>query len=98
MALLIYFLSKKSTFGDIRKVRPFYLFGGSFGALVVAASVLAVTYVGAAVTNASILIAQLGIVVLIETFGLFNLKKQPIARKQIIGLAVMMVGAVLISM
>ena len=55
-------------------------------------------YVGAAISNATILIAQLGTVVLIETFGLFDMKKQPIARKQIIGLAMMMLGAIFISL
>lgn len=96
-ALLIYLFSKDEQFGQIRKVKPVYLFGGSFGALVVASSVVAVSYVGAAVTNASILLAQLGVVVIIETFGFFDMKKQPIARKQVIGLAIMMVGAILIS-
>lgn len=96
-ALLIYLVSKNEQFGQIRNVKPVYLFGGSFGALVVASSVLAVTYVGAAVTNASILLAQLGIVVIIETFGFFHMKKQPIARKQVMGLVIMMVGAILIS-
>ncbi len=97
-ALLIYLFKKDEEFRGIRQVKPLYLFGGSFGALVVASSVIAVSYIGAAVTNASILLGQLGIVVLIETFGFFNMNKQPIARKQIIGLAVMMVGAILISM
>lgn len=96
-ALIIYFLSKNEQFGGIRQVKPLYLFGGSFGAIVVASSVVAVNYVGAAVTNASVLIAQLGIVVLIETLGLFDMKKQSIAKKQVIGLAIMMVGAILIS-
>mgnify|MGYP000101607621 CR=1 FL=1 len=96
-ALLIYLFKKDEEFRGIRQVKPLYLFGGSFGALVVASSVIAVSYIGAAVTNASILLGQLGIVVLIETFGFFNMNKQPIARKQIIGLAVMMIGAILIS-
>ncbi|MER2106875.1 MAG: DMT family transporter [Solibacillus sp.] len=97
-ALIIYFLSKGDGFGQMKQVKPIYLFGGSFGALVVAAGVVAVMYIGAAVTNASMLLAQLATVVLIETFGFFHMKKQPIARKQIIGLAVMMVGAILISL
>lgn len=97
-ALIIYLFSKNDQLKPIKKVKPLYLFGGSFGAIVVAASVIAVTYVGAAIANASILIAQLGIVVLIETFGLFSIKKQPIARKQVIGLAMMMLGAIFISL
>lgn len=96
-ALLIYFLVKGDGFGQMKHVKPLYLFGGSFGAFVVAGSVIAVMYIGAAVTNASMLLAQLATVVLIETFGFFQMNKQPIARKQVIGLAVMMVGAILIS-
>lgn len=75
-----------------------YLFGGSFGAIVIATSVLAVGFVGAAISNAALLVAQLLVVVCIETFGLFDMKKQPIARNQIIGLIVMIVGALLITM
>lgn len=97
-ALIIYLATKKEPLSGFGQVKPLYLFGGSFGALVVAASVVAVGFVGAAVTNASILIAQLVVIVMIETFGIFNVKKKPIAKKQIIGLAVMMAGAILISL
>lgn len=97
-ALLIYLVSKQEGFRQLKQVKPLYLFGGSFGALVVAASVVAVMYIGAAVTNASMLLAQLATVILIEAFGFFQLKKQPIARKQVIGLAVMICGALLISL
>lgn len=97
-ACIIYLCSKGDHFSPIRSVKPLYLFGGSFGAIVVATSVIAVSLVGAAVSNAALLLAQLIIVVCIEAFGLFNMKKLPIARNQIIGLAVMMIGALFITM
>ena len=96
-ALFIYLLTKREPLTGFREVKTLYLFGGSLGALVVASCVIAVTYAGAAISNATILVAQLSTVVLIEVFGLFHMKKQPIARKQIIGLLIMMVGGVLIS-
>ena len=97
-AFVIYLLSKKSPTLGLNKVKPLYLFGGSFGAIVVASSVIAVTYVGATISNSLILLAQLGIVIIIEALGIFEIKKQPIVGKQWAGLLLMMLGAVFISM
>lgn len=97
-ALLIYLCSKNDSIKPITQVKPLYLLGGSFGAIVVATSVMAVSLVGATISNAVLLFAQLLVVVCIEAFGLFNMTKQPIARKQIIGLAFIMAGAVIIMM
>ena len=97
-AFIIYLFSKGDHFSPIKYVKPLYLFGGSFGAVVVATSVLAVGFVGATISNAVLLLAQLLVVVCIEAFGLFDMKKQPIERNQLIGLAFMMVGAVFIMM
>ena len=97
-AFLIYLFSKKSATIGLNKVKPLYLFGGSFGAIVVASSVIAVTYVGATISNSLMLIAQLGIVVIIEAFGLLDLQKREIDGRQMLGLVVMMIGAVFISL
>ena len=97
-AFIIYICSKGDHFSPIRNVKPLYLLGGSFGAIVVATSVVAVSFIGAAVSNAALLLAQLIIVVCIEAFGLFDMKKLPIARKQVLGLVIMMIGALFITM
>ncbi|WP_168193828.1 DMT family transporter [Lysinibacillus sp. SGAir0095] len=97
-AFIIFLFSKKNRTLGLKKVKPMYLFGGSFGAVVVASSVIAVSYVGATISNSLILLAQLGIVILIEAFGLFDIRKQQIAGKQWVGLALMMLGAVCISL
>ncbi len=98
-AFIIYLFSKKSGAAlGLNKVKPIYLFGGSFGAIVVASSVIAVTYVGATISNSLMLLAQLGIVIIIEAVGLFEISKQPIAAKQWAGLVLMMIGAVFISL
>lgn len=97
-AFTFYLVSKESSsIKQLKQVKPLYWFGGSLGAVTVAFCVIAVSYAGAAITNASLLIAQLGTVVLIEVFGLFDMKKLPIARKQIIGLIIMIIGAICIS-
>ncbi|WP_158582990.1 DMT family transporter [Lysinibacillus yapensis] len=97
-AMIISILARQNRLAGFAEVKPLYLFGGSFGAVVVASSVLAVTYVGATVANALLLIAQLGTVVLVEAMGGLDLKKSPIAGKQWLGLALMMLGAVFISL
>jgi bacterial/archaeal transporter family-2 protein len=95
-ATIIYFMKKNDHFSPIKQVKPLYLFGGSFGAIVVATSVLAVGFVGATISNAVLLFAQLLVVVLIEAFGLFEMKKQPIERKHIVGLLFIMMGAIIV--
>jgi len=97
-ALIIYLFSKKNHVNGFKKVKSIYLFGGSFGAIVVASSVIAVTLVGATVAISLTLIAQLGTVVIIEALGVFDVRKQPIAGMQWIGLALMMLGVVFISL
>lgn len=97
-AFLLYVFSKEKQFTTITRVKPLYLFGGSLGAIVVASSVLAVNFIGAAMTNAALLLAQLVTVVIIETFGFFDMPKQPIARQQLIGLVIMFAGALLITL
>lgn len=97
-ALLLYIAFREPSFRALKDVKTRYLFGGSFGAIVVATSVFAVTYVGAAMTNAAMLLAQLATVILIETLGLFDMPKQPIARQQLLGLAIMVVGALMITL
>lgn len=97
-ALVLYFIAREPSFNALKQVKPLYLFGGSFGAIVVASSVFAVTYVGASMTNAAMLLAQLATVILIETLGLFQMPKQPIARQQLIGLTIMIIGALLITL
>lgn len=97
-AFTFYLISKESSsLKNLKEVKPMYWFGGSLGALTVAFCVIAVSYAGAAITNASLLIAQLSTVVLIEVFGLFDMKKLPIAKKQVIGLIIMLIGAICIS-
>ncbi|MDN4492843.1 DMT family transporter [Ureibacillus aquaedulcis] len=97
-AFIIYLFSKKEHTPGLKKVKPLYLFGGSFGAIVVASSVIAVSYVGATISNSLILLAQLGMVIVIEALGIFDINKQQIAGKQWVGLALMMLGAVFISL
>ncbi|HWK24139.1 MAG TPA: DMT family transporter [Ureibacillus sp.] len=97
-AFIIYLCSKKNPTLGLKDVKPLYLFGGSFGAIVVASSVISVTYVGATLSNSIALVAQLGIVIIIEALGLFEIGKHQIIDKQWAGLALMVVGAVLISL
>lgn len=97
-AFIIYLTSKNDHFSPIKQVKPLYLLGGSFGAIVVASGVLAVGFAGAAVSNAALLVAQLLVVICIEAFGIFDMKKQPIARKQVVGLVIMIAGALMITM
>ena len=97
-ACIIFLFSKKSGTIGLNKVKPIYLLGGSFGAIVVASSVIAVTYVGATISNSLMLIAQLGIVVIIEAFGFLDLQKREIDGRQLVGLVVMIIGAVFISL
>ena len=76
VALVILLVSGKGKFKGYSKVRPLYLIGGTFGAIVVFGNVTAIHYIGVTLTVSAMLISQLGMTVLIDKNGWFDVKKQ----------------------
>lgn len=98
VALVILLVSGKGKFQGYSKVRPIYLIGGTFGAIVVFGNVTAIHYIGVTLTVSAMLISQLGMTVLIDKNGWFDVKKQKMKMSQIIGITMMVTGVMILGM
>ncbi|WP_322906012.1 DMT family transporter [Paenibacillus campi] len=78
------------------EVKRLYWFGGAFAAIIVFSNITAMHYVGATLTVAALLIAQLCMTFLIDARGWFDTIKQQVGRAQWLGIALMVTGVVLL--
>jgi transporter family-2 protein len=81
----------------LRQVKPLYWFGGAFAAAVIYSNVTAIQSVGLTLTVASVLIAQLAMSFLVESRGWFGIAKQKMEWPQFIGIAMMIVGVIVLK-
>jgi len=72
------------------------LVGGLLGAVYVTVALVAVRTLGASGLTAVVITGQLAISVAIDRFGLFGIAKQHIDASRIVGLALLVVGVVLV--
>ncbi|WP_079508771.1 DMT family transporter [Mesobacillus jeotgali] len=98
MALLILLVAVRGKRHDLKNVRPLFLIGGSFGAIVVYGSVTAIHFIGVTLTVSVMLIAQLAMTVLIDQNGWFEVKKQKMKIPQLIGISMMVVGVMILGL
>ncbi|ANY68310.1 hypothetical protein BBD42_18890 [Paenibacillus sp. BIHB 4019] len=82
---------------EFQQVKPIYLAGGSFAAIIIFSNVTAIQQIGVTLMVAMLLIAQLGMTVIIETNGFFGMKKQKINGAQLIGIGMMICGVFLLK-
>lgn len=76
----------------IRSARPVYFLGGLIGAIVVVASLVAVTEIGAAGLTAALVSGQLIGSVILDRFGAFGLTKVPVDRVRLAAAAGLLAG------
>ena len=74
----------------------YYLLGGLLGALYVANALIAVSVIGAGGVAALTVAAQLAASVAIDRFGLFGLDEVPLTPERLLGVALLLVGTVLV--
>jgi transporter family-2 protein len=72
------------------------LIGGLLGAFYVAVALMTVRTLGATALTALVVTSQLGSAVLIDRFGLFGLARQQITPLRIFGVALLVIGVLLI--
>jgi len=96
-ALFVLIFFTKGQWQGLRKVKPLYLIGGTFGAIVVFGNVTAIHYIGITLTVSAMLIAQLGMTFLIDRNGWFEVKKQKMRMPQLIGITMMIAGVVILG-
>lgn len=92
--VLLYFLGN-GNFRAIKDVNKLYLLGGLIGVIITWSVIKSVGTLGPAVGISTILIAQLLAAGLISKFGLFGSEKIPFGLKEMLGIAIMIVGVVI---
>lgn len=96
-ALLILLLVRDSNWQGLKRVKPLYLTGGTFGAVVVFGNITAIQQIGVTITVAALLIAQLGLTFLIEGNGWLGVAKQKMRLPQLIGIGMMIAGVAILK-
>lgn len=97
-ALFILMFAVKGKWQGLSNVKPLYLIGGTFGAIVVFGNVTAILYIGVTLTVSAMLISQLGMTFLIDRNGWFGVKKQKMRMPQLIGITMMIAGVMILGL
>lgn len=96
LALVILLIVRGDNWQGFKKVKPLYLIGGSLAAVVIFSNVTAITLIGVTLSISAILIAQLSLTFIIDSYGWFGVKKQKMRLPQFIGIGLMIIGVVIL--
>jgi bacterial/archaeal transporter family-2 protein len=84
------------SFGQAAKAPLWALVGGLLGAVYVTVAIVTVRTLGVSGLTAIVITGQLAAAVVIDRFGLLGISKQPIGASRIVGLVLLIVGALLV--
>ncbi|MEK4762707.1 DMT family transporter [Viridibacillus sp. FSL E2-0187] len=98
MALLIFLFVRDGNLQMFKKVKPYYLIGGAFAAIIIFSNISAIHRIGVTLTISAVLIAQLGLTFIIDIKGLFGMVKQQMKLPQFIGIGMMVVGVIILGL
>ncbi|WP_426451291.1 DMT family transporter [Paenibacillus sp. S-38] len=96
-AVMILLMVRDRSWKNFRKVKPVYLFGGAFAALVIFSNITSMNSVGATLTVSGVLIAQISVTFLMERRGWFGPDKPEIRLSHIAGIGMMILGVILLA-
>jgi len=96
VSLLVLMFLKDKNWKKLMNVKPLYLTSGAFAAIIIFSNVVSIQYVGVTLSISVILIAQLSLTFLIDGKGWFGIAKQKMRLPQFIGIAMMIVGVVIL--
>ena len=94
ITLLISFFFGTGSYQAIKDVKKLYLLGGVLGVVIIFTVMKSIGSMGPTMGIGIILIAQITAAALIESFGLFGSEKCCFGIKEIIGVAIMVVGII----
>lgn len=97
-ALLVLLLVRDRQWQGFKQVKPIYLSGGAFGAIVVFSNVTAIQQIGVTLTISALLIAQLSLTFCIDSNGWFGVVKQKMRLPQFIGIGMMIAGVLILRL
>lgn len=95
-SLLILMIARDKKWKRLKNVKPLYLTSGAFAAIIIFSNVASIEYVGVTLSISVLLIAQLSLTFLIDGKGWFDIPKQKMRLPQFVGIAMMVVGVVIL--
>lgn len=98
LAALILAFVRDANLQGIKQVKPMYLAGGAFGAVIIFSEVTAIQQIGITFTISALLIAQLFLTFLIDSNGWFGVLKQKMKLPQFLGIALMISGVIIMKL
>ncbi|PYE50265.1 DMT family transporter [Paenibacillus barcinonensis] len=98
IAAIILLFTRDTNVQGIKQVKPMYLAGGAFGAVIIFSEVTAIQQIGVTFTISALLIAQLFLTFLIDSNGWFGVLKQKMKLPQFIGIALMITGVIIMKL
>jgi transporter family-2 protein len=96
LTAIVVLSGKAGGLGSTFDVSWYYLLGGLLGAVYVANALIAVTAIGAGGVAAATITGQLAFSVVIDRLGWFGLDQVPLTPERLLGVALLLVGTVLI--
>lgn len=96
VSLLVMMFVKDEKWKRLKNVKPLYLTSGAFAAIIIFSNVASIEYVGVTLSISVLLIAQLSLTFLIDGKGWFGIPKQKMRLPQFVGIAMMIVGVVIL--
>jgi transporter family-2 protein len=97
LSLVAFLIMRDKGFAELSAVPKPYLLGGILGLVITVSVMLGIKGLSPTISISIILIAQLLVAALIDTFGLLGAEKQPIIWQRIAGLALMIGGMLLVK-
>jgi bacterial/archaeal transporter family-2 protein len=96
MAFIILLFAREGKWQGFKQIKPLYLFGGAFAAIVIFSNVTSIQKIGVTLSISAILISQLIITFIIDSSGWFGLEKQKMKLPQFVGIGMMIAGVVIL--
>ncbi|WP_121662191.1 DMT family transporter [Metabacillus litoralis] len=92
VSLLLFMVIRDGSIYKLNDVNKLYLLGGVFGAIIVYSVMKGITVIGPTYAVSILLISQLIMALIIDTFGLFGTEKLAFTANKSIGLGIMIIG------
>ncbi|ASR45544.1 hypothetical protein B4V02_01885 [Paenibacillus kribbensis] len=98
LAALVWMVTRDGHVAEMKQVKPMYLWGGAFAAIIIFSEVTAIQHIGVTFTISTLLISQLCLTFLADIRGWFGLVKQKMKLPQFIGIGMMIAGVIILKL
>ncbi|MGG1616077.1 DMT family transporter [Paenibacillus sp. NRS-1782] len=98
LAALVWMFTRDGSLVEMKQVKPMYLLGGAFAAIIIFSEVTAIQHIGVTFTISALLIAQLCLTFLVDINGWFGVVKQKMKLPQFIGIGMMIAGVIILKL